>query len=275
MQDENAGSSSATEVEVTEQNAESSEPQETEKTDAEPQVEEATASDKESESDKGESVSSPEEAKQSARSNAESRIKQLTAKIRTMERNMAALQQQPPQPHPSIPEPKRPTLDAFERVEDFNAAMDKYDIEARKYAAEKAIIERDARQKQEAEQKTINDAISAFNKRAERLIKENPDFNVGEYRTAIDPNPTTDGFLLDSDVGPELLSHLYENPEEADRIRALPPFKAARELTKLELKISDQMKGIKKPAPVKPPNYVTGQAASPLKEKAAWDVLYS
>jgi hypothetical protein len=277
MPDEELAESSTAETEAKEE-SESSEPQseasQTEKTDAEPESAEESETPEASESKKDESVSSPEEAKRpEAKRNAETRIKQLTAKMRAMERQMSAMQTQTPQTTPITKEPVRPKLSDFDTVEAFEAANEQYDVNVRKFAAEKAIIERDQKARQEADQKTVQEAISAFNKRAERIAKENPDFNVREYSQAIDPNPTTDGFLLESDVGPEILSYLYENPEEAE-LRGLPPFKCARELFKLESKFSDQVKGIKKPV-AKPPNYVSGKGASVTTPKSAADIIYS
>jgi hypothetical protein len=51
-------------------------------------------------------------------------------------------------------------------------------------------------------------------------------------------NSVLDAWLLDSDYGALMLYHLAKNPSEIERIQSLSPFKSARELTKLEDKLS-------------------------------------
>ena len=59
-----------------------------------------------------------------------------------------------------------------------------------------------------------------------------------------------------SDIGPDLAYHLGKNPEEAERISALPPLLQAKEIGKLEVKIMNQpaekVKASNAPAPIKP-----------------------
>jgi hypothetical protein len=61
-------------------------------------------------------------------------------------------------------------------------------------------------------------------------------------------------FTAASDAGAKLLHHLGKDLDEAARISALPPVLMARELTKLELKLSQpQPKPVSKaPAPITP-----------------------
>lgn len=49
-----------------------------------------------------------------------------------------------------------------------------------------------------------------------------------------------DAWILDSDLGVEILYHLADKPEEIERIQSLGAFAAARELTKLEQQLSSQ-----------------------------------
>jgi hypothetical protein len=54
----------------------------------------------------------------------------------------------------------------------------------------------------------------------------------------IKSNSVLDAFILDSDLGGSILYHLAKNPGEVARIEAMNAFAAARELTKLEDKLS-------------------------------------
>lgn len=74
-----------------------------------------------------------------------------------------------------------------------------------------------------------------------------------------------DVFILDSDFGTDILYHLGKNPGELERINQLNPVAQARELTKIELKVSGG-DSEKKPAPGKkitqappPANQVSGR----------------
>lgn len=248
-----------------------------EKTDEAPkEAEDAADSEPKSEPAKGETAANSEEPKVSGKRNAETRIKQLTAQLNAVKRQVQTLSQPAQQAATAMKEPKLPTIDQFETIEQFNEALFKYDKEAREYAVSKDRIERDREAKKKAEQEEIDKTVGAFNKRAEKLKATNPDFDAKEAFERISPNPATIAMIFESEVGPEVTAFLDDNPDEAERLRDLPPIKCAREFFKLEQRISDQIKGIKKPAAsVKPPSYVTGKAASAPAPKSIADLLYS
>ncbi len=239
--------------------------------------EESAASAEKSESDEGESAQPPEGAEQerSGRSNAETRIKQLTAQVRAMERQFAAMQQPQQAGTMRMAPPVRPDLETFAgTAEEYKSALDKYDQQARQFAIEQDRVQRKFQDEQELRAKFEKEALVSWDKRSSRLLKANPKFDARMALSVVQPNPTTDGFFVESEVGPEILHYLYENPDEADRIRDMAPYKAIRELVKLENRFADQIKGIKsKPAP-KPPAAVTGRASAPAAPKTAADILY-
>jgi hypothetical protein len=49
-----------------------------------------------------------------------------------------------------------------------------------------------------------------------------------------------DGFILDSELGAEILYHFGKHPEDLERYATLNPYQAARELTKLETKLAGE-----------------------------------
>src|SRR5512139_3101200 len=75
----------------------------------------------EGEKPEGESVSAPEAAKR-PESKAEARIRQLTAKVRDMERRLQEAGQPRPQQAPNLAQPAKPKLEQFETVEAFDSA---------------------------------------------------------------------------------------------------------------------------------------------------------
>jgi hypothetical protein len=83
--------------------------------------------------------------------------------------------------------------------------------------------------------------------------------------------------IVDSDNASDILQHLAENLEEAERLMALTPLKLVRELTKLELTLSDKpvtknVKPVSKvPEPIKPLSGKGGAVAiSAEKDALAW-----
>ena len=289
MADEQVAESSPAESEVTESpNPESQAPvvenvegQDifTEKTvEAEESKEEAAASESGAEKS-AETESSSEDAGRSdgdkPESKAERRIKQLTAKVKAYEEQLTQAQRFP-QPVPMIREPVKPDIEKFDgTVEQFRQAMDKYDKEVRQYAIEQDRVQREQERQKQEQQKREAQAVADWQKREQRILKSNPEFNVSEYLTIVRPNPTMDGFLVDSEVGPEILNYYYDNPDEAEKVRTMTPYKTMRALVKLEEKISNQVKGIlpRKPGAKAVPK-VSGSEAGPAREKSTADLLY-
>jgi hypothetical protein len=226
-----------------------------------------------SEPEEGESVTPPEGAKPE-RTNAESRIKQLTRQVKALERRIAEVQPAAVQ-RPALTEPDEPILDNFETIEQFNAASTKYKTDLRQFVAEQTRREIEQATVRAQEEKHKAERQATWNKRAEQTKKRNPEFDDAKYIEAVEPSPAMDVFMGQSEIGSDLLNYLYENPEEADAIRELPYHQANRELYKLEERVSSQIKGIKpKTAPSKPGGYVSGTGAHPAKAKTAAEVLY-
>lgn len=274
MPDETAASSTATEAPESQAPAvEETSIDFSQKTAPEPEGEESATSEA-TESEQDESVSAPEAAKPLEGSKAERRIRQLTAQVRALQRQQGQGPQMQQQPQ-FMPQPVRPKLDQYDIIEDYDKALDKYEGDSRMFAIQQDRVAQMQRSQAEAQTKQLSELRETWEKRSERITKVNPEFNVVEALGRIEPSPTMDSFFLDSEVGPELLDYLDTNPDDADRIRDMSPFKAVRELIKLEERLSLQMKGIKtQPSLVKVPGKASGRASAPAGPKTAADVLY-
>jgi signal recognition particle GTPase len=79
---------------------------------------------------------------------------------------------------------------------------------------------------------------------------------VGFDRDAFDElpiTPTLAGALIESDIAPQLMAYMADNPDEVERIVALSPARQAVELGKLEVKLSAaKPKTTNAPAPITP-----------------------
>jgi len=232
-------------------------------------------------SDQPESQDETSEASETSKSSgketkgAEQRIKQLTAKVKTLERKLTESNQQRPQAT-KITKPTAPKLEDYDDITRFNEDLTKHEEAVRKYAVEEARIQAEQKAADEKQKAQTQEQVKAWNKKAADTLKRDPDFDTMPYFDAVQPTPPMDALMQDSDIGPDLLSYLNANPDEADRLRELPPIKAIREMIKLESQISNRIKGIKpkeSASKTKPPGYVRGSAA-PTQAKSAADLLY-
>jgi hypothetical protein len=168
---------------------------------------------------KEEAATAKEEAKAERESKAalEARIKELTDKY------------EPPKPDIQDPEPL-PTQ--FNDVNEYAKALKEWTADnTRREEAQKQV---DARAQAEHEQ-TIKD----WNKRQEDIKKTIPDY--AEKTAASENIKVSDQMqaaILESEVGPQILYHLAENPDMADKLGQMSVPRMLREFGKLEASFS-------------------------------------
>lgn len=134
-----------------------------------------------------------------------------------------------------------PSADQYETTEAYAQAL-----AARK--AEELIAQREL-QRQQAE---IEDAYA---ERAEEARNKYDDFEQVAYNPQLRITTVMAETIKASDMGPDLAYWLGSNPKEADRISRLSPLLQARELGKIEVKISSNppaRKTSSAPAPITP-----------------------
>lgn len=108
--------------------------------------------------------------------------------------------------------------------------------------------EREAKQRQQVEQRT-----QAWQEAEDSARDKYEDFDEVAYNPRLPISDAMAEAIQTSEVGPDLAYYLGKNPEEASRIAKLSPFIAAKELGKLEVKLSSAPpKTSKAPAPHKP-----------------------
>jgi hypothetical protein len=138
---------------------------------------------------------------------------------------------------PKAPEP--PDIDDFETVEAFNAATTKYIKEVTKLET-KEELRQEFQQEAAAEkqQKTAQAVAQTHQARMAKFAETVPDI----YTIAQDPtlkiNTPMVEVIFNSDAGPALIKHLAENRAEMERIFQLSPTLAAREMGKIEAKLT-------------------------------------
>jgi hypothetical protein len=131
--------------------------------------------------------------------------------------------------------------------EELEAAKLKYIEELTDWKAGKADRDRAAA----AQQGKLTELQAAYKTRAEAALADDPEYAdaqeiIGKFVTA----KGVSELILESEVGPEIVMHLYRLPNaEAQRVAALSPLALAREITRLEAKLSKATDDEKRSSP--------------------------
>lgn len=228
--------------------------------------------------------------------NAESRIKELLADNKKLANELESLRKAPLHVQAKIEEvakPRRNDLDSktgqakYASEEAFEAAYEEYltakvtgDVEKRhaKQMQETRIAEQNRIQQQRWQNslKLAMERHSDFAKVCE--LDKDGKFQSAELKTIKD-NGVLDAFCLDSEIGAQILYHLAAHPGEVRRIQEMSSFAAARELTRLEDRLSGSRSGPgerqaagspkRNQGPPTPPAEVGGKGSAPRDEEEA------
>jgi hypothetical protein len=161
--------------------------------------------------------------------------KRLAREQRKWEREQAARQAVPVAPR------EVPSIDNFESTDAYAEAL------ALK-KAEELIAQRD-RQKEQAE------IVEAYGEREEKARDKYDDFEDVVYNPKLRITDVMAETIQYSDLGPDLAYWLGSNPKEAERIARLSPILQAREIGKIEVRLSDNppvKKTTSAPTPISP-----------------------
>lgn len=133
---------------------------------------------------------------------------------------------------------KKPELKDFADVEHYVEALTAFNTKAaiKEYETRRATADAEA-----AAKKADEEFRTSYNARLAKAKERHEDFEEVAFapELPVKAGSIVDSWLLDSENGMEMLYHLGKHPEELDRINALKPFAQARELTKLELSLSE------------------------------------
>lgn len=194
------------------------------------------------------------ENKEPARVYSQEDLDRITTKVR---RNAARdtelrLRREAPAREAPAPEQKEPPKEDlapkredFETYEDFVAAT-------AKHAGRSAAREERKKADDEAQQRTVAEknqkAEEAWKGKIERAQAKHADFEdlleENEATLKVIAAAPMRGFITESDIGPEIIRALCLKPEEATRIAALPRYKQAAEIAKIE----ETLTAVAKPA---------------------------
>lgn len=149
------------------------------------------------------------------------------------------------------------------RLEQFDYDPEKYAAAKAEHAKKQALEELGKTQRANVEKESHNRLVSAWEERASAAEAKYDDFHevVGELQPT---NPLT-AAIMDAENAGDVAYYLGKHLKEAQRIAALPPLSAVREIGKLEAKLLAEApkpkQPSKAPAPIDPLKG-TGQVAS-------------
>jgi hypothetical protein len=161
--------------------------------------------------------------------------KRLAREQRKWEREQAARQAVPVAPK------EVPSIDNFDSPDAYAEAL------ALK-KAEELLMQRD-RQKEQAE------IVEAYGEREEKARDKYDDYEDVVYNPKLRITDVMAETIQHSEIGPDLAYWLGSNPKEADRIARLSPIMQAREIGKIEVKLTDNptvKKTTSAPTPISP-----------------------
>jgi hypothetical protein len=166
----------------------------------------------------------------------------------------AAVPVTPDHTGPPVPPPKPAALkqESFETWEAYEAAQQKvnheYQEKREEYIAAKVVYDLSQKDRAKAEQQTQQEKISTYRTRLDKAIELDPEIETiadnwnkpGKYQMPL--SPAMQDTILESEVGPEVLRHLYNNKDVAIKIARLGPTAAIREMLKIETGIVEKSK---------------------------------
>lgn len=152
---------------------------------------------------------------------------------------------------PQVDNSDKPTPDKFETHEEYIDALTDWKIESKDKLKEQKAKESEAKSEYQKQ-------IESYQSKVAEIKKTHNDFDeVMEDVDDIMVSPSVQQIIIDSDFGPALAYELAKNKGEFERINKLSPLAAAKEIGKIEARLSNQseskkeIKVTKAPQPLK------------------------
>lgn len=152
---------------------------------------------------------------------------------------------------PQVDNSAKPTPDKFETHEEYIDALTDWKIESKEKL-------REQKQKESEAKSGYQKQVESYQSKVAEIKKTHDDFDeVMEDVDDVKVSAAVHEIILDSDLGPALAYELAKNKSEFERINKLNPLAAAKEIGKIEARLSNQseskkeIKVTKAPQPLK------------------------
>lgn len=198
-----------------------------------------------------------EEVKDAPRQYSQEEVDRIADKVRKNARRDAELkvrrEMQSAPPPADKKEPQAPPKEEEAPKPDDFATHEEYQAAQTKHVARETVREERKKEAVETEQRTAAEkskqAQQAWGKKIEAAMSKIPDFE----EVLEDNEPVMEQVygarmrqaITESDIGPQIVYHLCKHPEDVKKIAALPGYKQAAAIAKIE----DELLAAAKPAP--------------------------
>lgn len=189
------------------------------------------------------------------------RIDELTKKARENEREAAYWRLRAEAAEkPKEPPPEAPTPDKYDDYGEYVKAAAKFEAKA------ELKVELDARDKAATEKRETETRQSTWQTRKAEAVKSIPDLDSVLQSSDVPVADHVSAELLDSEFGPQIAYKLASNPALAEKLNAMTPTQAAREIGRLEAGyVSAPAEPEPEPEPVPVVEVKTTKAPPPVK----------
>lgn len=165
------------------------------------------------------------------------RIDELTRNYRETERDrdywrQMAMQNQPKEPEPkTVPDTGEPKLEQYDDYDDYIIAKTTHQIEKKQQVKDQ---QREAEQAQQAAAEHVQEFQQHL---TDARVKYN-DFDEVAFNPSIPYSEAMTDLVMTSEQGSDIAYYLGQHPEDAQRIARLSDRDAAREIGRLEVRVS-------------------------------------
>ena len=195
------------------------------------------------------------------------RIDKLTWEKRQTERDRDYWREQAQRATPAKPEAAESDKPVVRpKLEQFNFDEEAYEAALEKYYDAKAELLVEAKLQKREEEKTQRERAKTWEKRETEFRSKTPDYEEVAYDRSAPINAIMAKLIRESEIGPEVAYYLGKNREIAAGIYELDAVSAAREIGKIEARLSEPAKP---PAPVPAPKPVSKAPPPPPKIEAS------
>jgi hypothetical protein len=135
-----------------------------------------------------------------------------------------------------------PKPEDFKTVGEYTRALTKYEVaKARReaLAAGEAAKQQALQERQKAQ---AQEAVNAFVDRRDAYFEAHPEIEEALSKSEIDFPDAGMQYIVESEKGMELMAHVLQNPDVAERLSKLSPNRVIAELGKLEARLEDAAK---------------------------------
>lgn len=161
-------------------------------------------------------------------------LRQERAKIATMQQTPSQPMREAMQPVPAASDDQEPSEDQFTDYATFVKAQAKWQAREAIRAFQQELRANEEKQR-EAQWHFQRD--QSFAERLAEARTANPEFDTLVNREDIELSPPMIDVIKDSPVAPQLMLHLAQFPDDAQRIQSLHPMLAYGEMKKLEARV--------------------------------------